>query len=472
MRLPGFDGELLSDEDSRASAADDFGHLVHRIPTAVLRPGSTADVAKMVRWAGERGDALAPRGAGHSVWGRSQVADGVVVDMSTLRAVHAVGRDRLRVDAGATWRDVLAATLPRGLAPPVLVDYLDLSVGGTVVVGGVGERSLTSGLLSDHLLTLEVVTGAGEEVTCSATRHADLFNAVRGGLGQVAIITRVTLVLRAAPRAVRQLRLYYPSLAAMLDEERRLAGDSRFDAVQGAIIPAARGGWTYRIDATAYVVDAAPDDDALLAGLGDDAVERRAATMPYAVHVDRLSALESALRASGQWSGPHPWLMTFLGDSTVERTVDGELDRLDPPADLGLLGQVVLSPIRRAAVTTPLMRLPPDPLCYAFNFVRLPTNNEDAARRLVAANRAIYQRVRAAGGTLYPVSAVPMSDEDWSGHFGGAYDRLVAAKRAYDPLGILTPGYEVLRGDFGTSARLPHRRVAQRRPGRGRSGAT
>ena len=57
--------------------------------------------------------------------------------------------------------------------------------------------------------------------------------------------------------------------------------------------------------------------------------------------------------------------------------VSGELARLTP-ADLGTFGQVVLSAFRRQAVTSPLLRLPADDLCYAFNLVRIP---DDRRRR-------------------------------------------------------------------------------------------
>jgi len=80
---------------------------------------------------------------------------------------------------------VLAATLPRGRTPPVLPDYLDLSVGGTLVVGGVGSRTWRQGTVSDTVVELRVVTGRGEQVSCSPTRNPRLFDAVRAGLGQV-----------------------------------------------------------------------------------------------------------------------------------------------------------------------------------------------------------------------------------------------------------------------------------------------
>lgn len=47
------------------------------------------------------------------------------------------------------------------------------------------------------------------------------------------------------------------------------------------------------------------------------------------------------------------------------------------------------------------------------------------------------------GGTLYPVSAFPMSRAAWRQHFGNAFDPLAAAKHAFDPGRVLTPGYEV-----------------------------
>ncbi|HEX2155630.1 MAG TPA: hypothetical protein VHS79_01400, partial [Actinomycetes bacterium] len=60
--------------------------------------------------------------------------------------------------------------------------------------------------------------------------------------------------------------------------------------------------------------------------------------------------------------------------------------------------------------------------------------------------RAVHERVRDAGGTLYPVSALPMSPADWRRHFGAAFTRLEAAKRDHDPGQVLTPGYEVFPG--------------------------
>ena len=160
---PPLDGELRFDEASRAAAADDFGHIVHRTPEGVLLPGSEQDVATTIRWAGGLGRKIAPQGQSHSVYGRAQVRAGIVIDMTRLQTVHRVQNDRVVVDAGAKWSEVLAATLPQGLTPPVLTDYLELSVGGTLVVGGIGGTTSQYGMQSDNVLELDVVTGTRRE---------------------------------------------------------------------------------------------------------------------------------------------------------------------------------------------------------------------------------------------------------------------------------------------------------------------
>jgi FAD/FMN-containing dehydrogenase len=257
------------------------------------------------------------------------------------------------------------------------------------------------------------------------------------------VITRATLKLVPAPEEVRRYLLTYPDLRTLLRDERLLAAERRFDAVQGSILPTPTG-WVFRLDAASYFSGGnLPDDGAQLIGLSDHRPAAKLSTLPYVDYLHRLAALEQLLRSNGQWFYPHPWITTFVGDANIETVVSDELDRLKPE-DLGTFGQVVLSAFRRSAITSPLLRLPRDDLVYAFNLVRVPTTDVVAeADRLVKANRAIYERVRAAGGTLYPVSAFPMSRDDWCRHYGSVWVRFRDAKQAFDPENILTPGYEI-----------------------------
>jgi FAD/FMN-containing dehydrogenase len=437
------DGSFHVDEPTRAAAATDFGRLIHRKPDGVVVSASARDIAATLRWAAAHARRVAARGRGHSVFGRSQVSDGIVIDLARLRAIHLVRRDRIVVDAGATWSDVLAATLPHGLTPPVLTGYLHLSIGGTLAVGGVGDTTSRYGVQTDNVMELDVVTGDGRTRQCTPHRNGMLFDAVRAGLGQVAVISRATLRLVEAPRRVRRFVLTYPDLTTLLHDQRLLVRERRFHALQGTVVAAPTGGWTFRIDAATALDANTPDDRELLRDLSHDRASAQASTLAYFDYVNRFAALETTLRSNGQWFFPHPWLTTFVGDSAIASVVEATLAELTP-ADLGPFGQILLSAFDRRAVHTPLLQLPSENPAFAFNLIRVPaTDSMTEAHRLVAANRALYERVRANGGTLYPVSAFPMSPEDWRSHFGAAFGLLSDAERKYDPAGILTPGYEV-----------------------------
>ena len=59
---PPLDGEIRFDEQTRAAAAEDFGHIVQRTPEGVVLPSSDQDVATTIRRAAGRGLSLAPQG--------------------------------------------------------------------------------------------------------------------------------------------------------------------------------------------------------------------------------------------------------------------------------------------------------------------------------------------------------------------------------------------------------------------------
>jgi cytokinin dehydrogenase len=437
---PPIGGDVRCNGEALAAAGRDFGHIVQQRPQAVLRPASSADIAAALRWATSRGVKAAARGQGHSTYGRSMVDGGIVIDMSTMRAIHGVERDRITVDAGASWASVLDAALAHGRTPPVLTNYLDLSVGGTLAVGGVGGTTLGHGLQTDNVLALHVVTGDGREMTCAATENAELFEVVRGGLGQCAIITRATLRLVPAKARVRRYHLAYPDLGSLSADQRKVMADRRFDYLQGGVLQLPGGGWRHQLEGVVFH-DGAVDDSTVLAGLSDQRAEAEITDATYREDAQAFARLEKMLRAKGQWTLPHPWLMTFLRGADAE-TVAGEILAGLSGGDLGAVGRVIYYPLPTAAMRTTLVRLPEDPMTFVFNLVRMP-GDAAAATPMVAQNRALYERIRDAGGVQYAVGALPMSREDWQRHFGPAWTKLRDARRRYDPAGVLTPGYEL-----------------------------
>lgn len=437
-------GEFSCNAEALDEAAVDFGHIVRKQPRAVLRPASVADIAAVARWAGSRGLKVAARGQGHSTYGRTMAEDGIVIHMNTIDTILRIETDHIVVDAGATWHAVLKAALSRGLTPPVLTNYLGLSVGGTLAVGGIGGTTSRHGMQTDNVLALDVVTGDGRELTCSANHNADLFDAVRGGLGQCAIITRAKLRLVRAPERVLRFQLLYPDLHSLTADQRLVLTEERFDQLQGAIVPGNAGGWRYQLEgAVSYDGGASPDAQSVLAGLSDDRGAAVISDLGYLEDCNAFARLENLLRSNGQWSYPHPWWLTFLRGANAEQLA-AELQQGLTHDDVGPFGRITYYPMRTDALRTPLVRKPDEGVAFPFNIIRIPASNDRAkVGQMIANNRALYDRVRNGGGVLYPVSAFPMHGADWKDHFGSTWPLLQAAKERYDPRHTLTPGYEV-----------------------------
>jgi len=443
--LPAIEGEVSCDADACAAASVDFGRIVSASPMMVVRPKSPADIAGVMRWAGARKLKVAARGHGHSTYGRSLAEGGVVIDMTTLNAIGDIGADRITVGAGATWAAILEAALARGLTAPVLTNYLDLTVGGTIAIGGIGGGSSHHGLQADNVLELHIITGDGRELTCSPSLNADLFGAARAGLGQCGIITRATLRLVRAPERVNRLQLYYPDLAALRADQQRALDDGRFGQLQGGVLPDGNGGWRYLLEGAIFYDRAAPDQTAALKGLSHIQSATVTTDLAYRDDAHTFAKFEAMLRGKGHWFNPQPWLFTFLPASRAEQ-VASEIIASLTNTDVGPFGRITFYPLRTDRFRAPLERMPDGPVAFVFNVVRIPaTDDAQQVERMIASNREIYQRIRAAGGVLYPVSAFPMSSDDWQQHFGPAWARLAEARRRYDPGNLLTPGYNLFQ---------------------------
>lgn len=437
------DGELTTDPAARQEAADDYGHIVHRLPVAVLRPRSVDDIAVMIRYARAHRLKIAMRGQGHVCFGQAQVDAGIVIDSRTLNTIHTIRQDSAVVDPGVTWGELLRATAAHGLTPPVLTDFMGLSVGGTLSSGGIGGASQHFGVQIDTVRELHVVTGCGELVACSPSRNRDLFESVLAGFGQYGIIVRATVGLVPAPESARVYNLFYDDLGAYLADQLMLLRDGRFSYLEGQVQPRPDGapGWRYMIEAVSYFTPPdLPDDGALLAGLSDDRPAAVITPNTYLGWAFRLDPAVEFLKATGDWFRPHPLLDVFVPASRAESVVGDALTTLTP-ADIGI-GPILLYPVRTDRFTRPLFRVPDEREAFLFSLLRTTVNSDPALlARQLASNRAIYDANVAAGGTWYPIGAIAdYSQTDWRQHYGPLWPRVVCAKRAYDPDNVLTPG--------------------------------
>ena len=453
-RLPDLPSIFTNDGPTLDLAARDFGGLVHGGPRAVARPESVEDVALAIRHARAARLAIAPRGQGHCTRGQALAPDGLVLDMRGLRSIE-VGDGFVTAGAGARWDEVVRTAFDQRLAPAVLTDYLGLSVGGTLSVGGVGGQSFRHGLQIDQVDGLTVVTGRGEVLDCSPTQNVDLFDACRGGLGQFAVIVGASIRLLPAPEEVLVCRLTYPDVQSWLADQARLAGDGRFDYLLGSILPGKGTAWTFSLEAAKYLFPsdvAGPSPGTLLSDLAFVRGTAQTTRTPFLEYANRLGTMEAAARATGSWHAHHPWMDLFLPAVDALHLVAAALAELEPSDFMD--GHLLTYPLITRNCGAPLGALPAGPSAFLFDV--LPTvalGDREGLDRLDRVARRIWLRARERGARVYPIGfplgTELMTHDAWRLHFGDQWHRLAAAKRMHDPDGVLTPS----PGIFGCDER-------------------
>jgi cytokinin dehydrogenase len=435
-KLPPLDGTLHRDEATRTEYGQDFGQIVFEQPLAVLKPGSTRDISSIIQFARRNRIRIVGRGKSHTVYGQSQAKAGVMIDMSALATISAIRNDRIIVDAGIRWHDLLKATLEQGLMPPVLPDYIGQTVGGTLSVGGIGGMTYRHGAQVDQVLELSVVTGEGRQVQCSAKHNRDLFEAALAGQGQVAVITQAVLRLVPAPDSVRLYDLFYADLPTLIGDLNRVMDDERFDQIEGWALPQPNGTWAYLLEAIAFHTPGGPPDDlALLEGLRH---------LPQATQKADMSFWEWSTRVPLNLpKQPHPWIDLFVPGSAITEFV-GHVQATIKPLAPGDSFSILLIPARPARFTRPLFRAPREEHAFGFGILRFSPYDPNVLGQILDYNRRLYDKNRDLGGTHYPISAVQLAAKDWRRHYGPYWGQLLAAKRRYDPDNVLASGPDVL----------------------------
>ncbi|HEY5882198.1 MAG TPA: FAD-binding oxidoreductase [Nakamurella sp.] len=172
--------------------------------------------------------------------------DGPGLDVSGLTGVLAVDPVARTADVGGmcTYEDLVAATLPHGLAPLVVPQLKTITVGGAATGGGIESTAFRSGVVYDDIVVMDILTGSGEVLTAAPDGpHADLFHGFANSYGSLGYATRLRVRLEPVQPyvALRHLRFHdvtdLQAAIAQIGERREHSGEP-VDYLDGVVFTA------------------------------------------------------------------------------------------------------------------------------------------------------------------------------------------------------------------------------------------
>jgi FAD/FMN-containing dehydrogenase len=166
-----------------------YNAMIDRRPAVIVRCAGAADVTAAVAFARAEGLPVSARGGGHNVSGKAVSDGGLMIDLAPMKACRVDPiRRTARAEPGLTLAELDHDCQAFGLATPTGI-VSPTGIAGLTLGGGIGWLNGKHGLACDNVLSVDIVTADAQLRTASATEHADLFWAVRGGGGNVGIVT-------------------------------------------------------------------------------------------------------------------------------------------------------------------------------------------------------------------------------------------------------------------------------------------
>ena len=426
------DAHVLVDADVRASYETDWTGRFHGSTPAVVRPGSTEEVAAVVRACGAAGAAIVPQGGNTGLVGGGVPLTGELV-LSTRRLSDVGPVDELAgqvtVGAGVTLGAVQAHVARAGWAVGVDLAARDsATIGGMVATNAGGLAHVRHGGMRAQLAGIEAVLGDGSVVShlgglLKDNTGYDLGALLCGSEGTLGIVTAVRLRL-VPPLAERSTAL--AAVAGVADalavvRDLRRAG-MRLEAAElmlhdGMALTCAHLGTSPPVaDAPAYLLvewDGPPDalepvaERLIDVAVAEDAGRRTALWRYREAHTETINAL--GVSHKFDVTLPLAGLAAFVDDVRVE------VERVAPGSTVVLFGHVADGNIHVNVVG-------PDP-------------DDDSV------DDAVLSLAAARGGSISAEHGIGTAKKRWL-HLARSDAEIAAfraVKHALDPAGILNP---------------------------------
>lgn len=154
-----------------------------------------AQLAQLLFRARSEGLKVSIAGAQHSMGGHTIYPDGIVVDMLPFNQMAiADGGEILHVQAGATWKDIIAYLDTKGLSVKIMQSNNSFTVGGSLSANCHGWQYGHPPIASS-VESFRIMLANGTVVRCSRTENRELFSLALGGYGLFGIILDARLYI-------------------------------------------------------------------------------------------------------------------------------------------------------------------------------------------------------------------------------------------------------------------------------------
>ncbi|VFA88622.1 Probable decaprenylphosphoryl-beta-D-ribose oxidase [Gordonia paraffinivorans] len=154
------------------------------------------------------------------------------LDVSGLDRVISVDAENRTADVAGmcTYENLVAATLPYGLAPLVVPQLKTITLGGAVTGLGIESTSFRSGLPHESVLEIDILTGDGEIITATPTNeHADLFYGFPNSYGTLGYSVRLRIELEPVKPFVALRHVRFTSIADLQATMDRIVTEKTYD---------------------------------------------------------------------------------------------------------------------------------------------------------------------------------------------------------------------------------------------------
>lgn len=431
-----------------AAHAGDKWHAA-AMPEAVLLATETEQVATAMRFAGERGVPVTPRGAGVGyVGGCVPVKGGLVISVANMRRIVEVNpADGVAVvQAGVLTADLQQACAELGwFYPPDPASRKESSIGGNIATNAGGPRCLKYGVTRAYVLGLEVVLPDGRVLNCGGRTHKnkqgfDLVGLFCGSEGMLGIVTQATLRIIPTPPARAALHAGFPqfALAAAAVQNVLQAGHlpAAIEITDSFTLRAARnhlGPGVLPADARGHIIiEIDGQADAVAAELQAIAAVLRDTGATEVV----TAATEAEVEAIWQLRREFSYSLKATGLTKLNEDV------VIPRSQLVALVEFCAAMERETGIPVACFGHSGDGNIHTNIMVLKDARGRDIREPADALVNRLFDWVMAHGGSITGEHGIGIAKSPWFPQAVGsvAFDLHRTIKRALDPQGILNPG--------------------------------